>query len=276
MTYIEKKKNYSLLEGTFCTVLTRKYKISYTTLTIKKNIFSIGLSILGTLGYSKIHERSAVLKITELYWTALHATVHYHLWRFNIHTAGFSDVDPKWEPLLFASFLYLYIFFNCWSVDEVTNLLVVVSTTACTVMASCYLSVLTYTRTASVVASCYLSVGGLYWNSHRGTELLPVSGGLNYCGSQYYHQRSSLQVVRLWPAATCLWWPLLELVHWSSAATCLWRLAATCQQRWAKLGASELPIPIPIFRLYRLIFFMNFNTYTIASSLQNEDLWAIQ
>jgi hypothetical protein len=36
--------------------------------------------------------------------------------------------------------------------------------------------------------------------------------------------------------------------------------------------SSDLPRPIPIFRLNRLIFFMDFNTSTIDSSLQNEDL----
>jgi hypothetical protein len=53
------------------------------------------------------------------------------------------------------------------------------------------------------------------------------------------------------------------------------RLAAI-QQRWAKFRPSELPIPIPIFRLYRPIFFMDFNTLRVASSLQNEDLEALQ
>jgi hypothetical protein len=47
-------------------------------------------------------------------------------------------------------------------------------------------------------------------------------------------------------------------------------------QRWAKFRPSELPILTPIFRLYRPIFLVDFNTWKIASSLQNEDLLAIQ
>jgi hypothetical protein len=48
------------------------------------------------------------------------------------------------------------------------------------------------------------------------------------------------------------------------------------EQRWAKFRPSELPIQIPIFRLYRPIFFMDFNTLKFASLVQIEDLEAIQ
>jgi hypothetical protein len=43
----------------------------------------------------------------------------------------------------------------------------------------------------------------------------------------------------------------------------------TPAQRWAKFRPSELPIPIPIFRLHRLIFSMDINTFRVVSSLQN-------
>jgi hypothetical protein len=43
-------------------------------------------------------------------------------------------------------------------------------------------------------------------------------------------------------------------------------------QRWVKFQPSELLIPILIFRLYRPIFLVDFNTLRITSLLQNEDL----
>ncbi len=150
-----------------------------------------------------------------------------------------------------------------------TNLLVVVSTTACTVMASCYLSVVTYTGTASVVASCYLSVG-----ASTGTVTVVTSCYLSavvsitavasttISGRLYYREYGYGQLL---PVSGDLYWSWFS--SYLSVATSCYLSAKVGEVPTFQASDTNTDLPIVSADLFH-----EFQQLTIASSLQNEGL----